>query len=78
MEANGGNAFRDWQMPQAAITMKQGAGRLLRRESDRGVLAVFDVRLAEKPYGRWLIKSLPPMKRTRLEADVAAFYAVTG
>jgi ATP-dependent DNA helicase DinG len=74
LEANGGNPFREWQLPSAAITLKQGAGRLIRRETDRGVLAVFDVRLADKPYGRWLLKSLPAMTRTRQRADVAQFF----
>jgi ATP-dependent DNA helicase DinG len=75
LEADGGNAFRDWQLPQAAISLKQGAGRLIRTETDRGVLVIGDPRLVEKSYGKTLWRSLPPMRRTRELADVAAFFA---
>ena len=63
-------------MPQAAIALKQGAGRLIRTETDRGVLMIGDPRLIDKPYGRRIWKSLPPMRRTREIADVEAFFAV--
>jgi ATP-dependent DNA helicase DinG len=69
----GGNAFMEYQVPHAAITLKQGAGRLIRDESDRGVLMIGDTRLVDKPYGRRIWQSLPPMKRTREEADAVAF-----
>jgi len=69
LKAGGGNPFRDYQLPQAAISLKQGAGRLIRTETDRGVLMICDPRLAEKPYGKKLWRSLPPMRRTR---DIAA------
>jgi len=75
LESEGGNAFMDWQLPQAAITLKQGAGRLIRTESDRGVLMICDPRLTDKPYGRRIWQSLPPMKRTRELQDVEAFFA---
>jgi len=75
LEEDGGNAFRDWQLPQAAISLKQGAGRLIRTETDRGVLVIGDPRLVEKSYGKTLWRSLPPMRRTRELADVAAFFA---
>ncbi len=75
LEADGGNAFRDWQLPQAAISLKQGAGRLIRTETDRGVLMIGDPRLVDKPYGKILWRSLPPMRRTREQADVEAFFA---
>jgi ATP-dependent DNA helicase DinG len=55
--------------------MKQGAGRLIRDESDRGVLMVCDPRLVDKPYGRRIWQSLPPMRRTREIADVERFFA---
>jgi ATP-dependent DNA helicase DinG len=74
LEESGGNAFMDWQLPQAAITLKQGAGRLIRSETDRGVLAVMDTRLADKPYGKQLLKSLPPMLRTRLADKAMLFF----
>ena len=72
---NGGNAFMDWQLPQAAISLKQGAGRLIRTETDRGVLMIGDPRLTDKPYGRRIWQSLPPMRRTRELDDVLAFLA---
>ncbi|MEO8385125.1 MAG: ATP-dependent DNA helicase [Betaproteobacteria bacterium] len=72
---SGGNAFMQYQVPHAAITLKQGAGRLIRDETDRGVLMICDPRLVEKPYGRRIWQSLPPMKRTRLEADAVAFFS---
>ena len=74
LEDDGGNAFRDWQLPQAAISLKQGAGRLIRTETDRGVLMIGDPRLVEKSYGKVLWRSLPPMRRTRELGDVEAFF----
>ncbi|SAK89410.1 ATP-dependent helicase [Caballeronia pedi] len=61
--------FAVHQLPQAVITLKQGAGRLIRAETDRGVLMICDTRLVDKPYGRRIWQSLPPFKRTR-ELDV--------
>ena len=74
LKKNGGEPFRDWQLPQAAISLKQGAGRLIRTETDCGVLMITDPRLVEKPYGKKLWRSLPPMKRTRELRDVVAFF----
>jgi ATP-dependent DNA helicase DinG len=73
LKADGGNPFRDYQLPQAAISLKQGAGRLIRTETDRGVLMICDPRLAEKSYGKLLWRSLPPMRRTREIDDAVAF-----
>ena len=73
----GGNPFIDWQLPQAAISLKQGAGRLIRTETDRGVLMICDPRLTDKPYGRRIWQSLPPMRRTRDEADAVDFFRMT-
>ena len=70
----GGNPFLDYQLPQAAISLKQGAGRLIRSESDRGVLMICDRRLADKPYGRRILQALPPMRRTRELDDALAFF----
>jgi ATP-dependent DNA helicase DinG len=75
LKAAGGNPFVDYQLPQAAISLKQGAGRLIRTESDRGVLMICDPRLVDKPYGRKIWRSLPPMRRTRDLAEVEAFFA---
>jgi ATP-dependent DNA helicase DinG len=78
LEAEGGNAFMGWQLPQAAISLKQGAGRLIRTETDRGVLMIGDPRLTDKPYGRRIWQSLPPMRRTRALEDVLAFLSDEG
>jgi ATP-dependent DNA helicase DinG len=75
LEQEGGNAFMQWQLPQAAISLKQGAGRLIRTETDRGVLMICDPRLTDKPYGRRIWQSLPPMRRTRELAQVVEFLA---
>ena len=71
----GGNPFRDEQLPQAVIALKQGAGRLIRSETDRGVLVLCDPRLVGKAYGRIFLDSLPPLPKTRDVADVQAFFA---
>ena len=70
----GGNPFRDEQLPQAVIALKQGAGRLIRSEADRGVLVLCDPRLVSKSYGKVFLESLPPLPRTRNIADVQAFF----
>ncbi len=67
--------FAVHQLPQAVITLKQGAGRLIRAETDRGVLMICDTRLVDKPYGRRIWQSLPPFKRTREIEVVRAFFA---
>jgi len=76
LRRTGGNPFRDLQLPQAVIALKQGAGRLIRDAGDRGVLVVCDPRLLSRPYGRAFLASLPPMARTRDLADVERFFAV--
>ena len=70
----GRNAFVEFQLPQAVITLKQGAGRLIRDETDRGVLMICDPRLFTKGYGRRILRSLPSMKGTRDVAEVIAFF----
>ncbi|WP_295853890.1 ATP-dependent DNA helicase [uncultured Xylophilus sp.] len=62
LESAGRNAFRDFHLPEAAVALKQGAGRLIRRESDRGILVVCDNRLTGMPYGKRLLRALPPMR----------------
>jgi len=74
LKKQGRNAFFEVQLPRAVISMKQGAGRLIRDETDRGVLMVCDPRLVDKPYGRRIWQSLPPMRRTREIAEVEAFF----
>src|SRR5690606_22887838 len=71
----GGKPFRDEQLPQAVIALKQGAGRLVRTETDRGVLVLCDPRLTGKSYGRVFLDSLPPLPSTRDVADVEDFFA---
>ncbi len=71
----GKNPFFDYQLPHAVISLKQGAGRLIRRETDRGVLMICDPRLVEKSYGRRIWLSLPPMRRTRKQAEARDFLA---
>lgn len=70
----GGNPFDEYQLPEAAIALKQGAGRLIRTESDWGVLMVGDARLVDKPYGKRLWRGLPPFARTRDVAEAQAFF----
>jgi len=70
---SGSSAFATIQLPEAAITLKQGAGRLIRDETDRGVLMIGDPRLLGRSYGRRLIRSLPPMRLTREVAEACAF-----
>ncbi len=72
---SGGNPFREEQIPQAVIALKQGAGRLIRSHEDRGVLVLCDQRLIGKSYGRIFLDSLPPLPRTRVLGDVQAFFA---
>ncbi len=74
---DGGNPFRDEQLPQAVIALKQGVGRLIRSETDRGVLVLCDPRLVGKPYGRVFLDSLPPFTRTRNVEEVQAFFGYT-
>jgi len=75
INAEGRNAFMEYQLPRAVISLKQGAGRLIRDETDRGVLMICDPRLISKAYGKRIWRSLPPMARSREIADVAAFFA---
>src|SRR6185369_5398331 len=70
----GGNAFMDYQLPRAVISLKQGAGRLIRDEADRGTLMICDPRLVDKPYGKRIWRALPPFRRTRKLEEVQAFF----
>jgi len=74
MKKEGRNAFMEYQLPRAVINVKQGAGRLIRDETDKGVLMMCDPRLISKPYGRRVWQSLPPMKRTRELQVVLDFF----
>jgi ATP-dependent DNA helicase DinG len=73
LEAEGRNAFADYFVAEAAVSLKQGAGRLIRSETDRGLLVVCDPRLAGMNYGRRLREALPPMTRLASEAEALAW-----
>ena len=73
MEKRGMNGFMHHQLPEAIITLKQGAGRLIRDETDRGVLMICDPRLISKPYGKRIWQSLPPFARSRELGSVISF-----
>ena len=75
LRQRGEDPFRNYQLPQAVIALKQGVGRLIRDVSDRGVLMLCDPRLLTKFYGRAFLDSLPPMPRTRHLEQVQAFFA---
>jgi len=74
MEKKGLNGFVHHQLPEAIINLKQGAGRLIRDEGDKGVLMICDPRLISKPYGKRIWQSLPSFARTRELAEVQAFF----
>lgn len=74
IRARGGNPFMQYQVPQAAIALKQGAGRLIRDESDRGVLVLCDPRLLKKGYGHVFLDAMPEFARSRELDDVLAFF----
>jgi ATP-dependent DNA helicase DinG len=73
LNREGRNAFLEYQLPQAVIALKQGAGRLIRDEKDRGVLAICDSRLLARSYGRRIVQSLPRMRCTRDAREAARF-----
>lgn len=73
----GGNPFVAFQVPRAIITLRQGAGRLMRRSSDRGVIAILDIRIFSKGYGKRFLRSLPPSPVVRDMEAVEEFFAGT-
>jgi ATP-dependent DNA helicase DinG len=75
MNQEGKNAFMEYQLPYSVIALKQGAGRLIRDKTDRGVLVICDPRLITKPYGKRIWQSLPPFTRTKALVDVETFFA---
>lgn len=75
LEQNGENPFMDYQVPQAVLALKQGVGRLIRGEQDRGVVMIADGRLMDKPYGRIFARSLPPFPVARSFDAVSAFFS---
>ena len=75
LRAEGRNAFVEYQLPQAVTLLKQGAGRLIRDERDRGVLMILDGRLFSKSYGKIVLDSLPPFALTRDQSAACEFFA---
>lgn len=73
LQAAGGNAFRDYQLPEAALALKQGVGRLIRSEEDFGAVVVCDPRLVGRGYGKVFLAALPPMPVTRDSDEVSRF-----
>ncbi len=73
LQRHGGNAFRDYQLPEAVLALKQGFGRLIRSEDDRGVIAICDPRLTGRPYGRSFLDSLPAMRVTQDATEAQRF-----
>jgi len=69
IELAGRSAFSDYSVPEAAVALKQGAGRLIRRETDTGLLVICDTRLTQMGYGKRLLAALPPMRRLGLAAE---------
>jgi ATP-dependent DNA helicase DinG len=76
IDAGGGNAFFQYQVPAAVITLKQGFGRLIRSLHDRGLLVLLDNRILKKQYGRVFIESLPKYKKTTEMRVVEQFFSV--
>jgi Rad3-related DNA helicase len=74
VRAAGGNPFMEVSLPEATLTLKQGVGRLIRTETDRGVMAVLDSRINTARYGPHMIASLPPARRTTRFEDIVAFF----
>ena len=74
LKARGEDPFRSLQLPQAVLALKQGVGRLIRSESDSGLLMLCDPRLRSRGYGRVFLDSLPDMSRTDDVVDVQAFF----
>ena len=77
IDAEGGNAFFQYQVPAAVISLKQGFGRLIRSLHDRGVLVLLDNRIIKKAYGRVFVESLPNYQRTTELSRVEHFFGAT-
>jgi ATP-dependent DNA helicase DinG len=75
LTASGGNAFRDYQLPEAALALKQGAGRLIRSEDDYGVVVICDPRMVGRGYGRVFLAALPAMTVTQDPDEAVRFLA---
>jgi len=74
VQQDGGDPFWDYQVPQATLNLKQGVGRLIRTIDDRGVVAILDIRIWEKNYGKKFLESLPLAQITKSMGDVKDFF----
>ena len=74
IDRDGGNGFTQYSVPSAAMTLKQGFGRLIRTQRDAGIVAILDRRIVRKGYGRALLAGLPPARRVRTQAELSAFW----
>jgi ATP-dependent DNA helicase DinG len=77
LEAHGEEPFSAYQLPEAALALRQGFGRLIRTRADRGIVALLDVRVSRRAYGRQLVQSLPPARRFRTLEPLAAWFSAT-
>ena len=73
LQATGANAFRDYQLPEAALALKQGVGRLIRSEEDYGTVVICDPRMMGRGYGKVILAALPPMTPTRDRDEAMRF-----
>jgi ATP-dependent DNA helicase DinG len=78
LQEDGRNAFAEFQVPQAVLSLKQGFGRLIRTKTDRGVLALLDTRIQRMPYGKIFLESLPRYRVTHESSEVARFLNARG
>ena len=77
IEERGGNPFMEFTVPAAALSLKQGFGRLIRSTSDRGVVAILDSRICSKRYGNYFLKTLPPARVVYNASEVKAWWSAT-
>jgi ATP-dependent DNA helicase DinG len=75
LQTQGEEAFSAYQLPEAALALRQGFGRLIRTRADRGIVALLDVRVSRRTYGRLLVQSLPPARRFRALEPLAAWFS---
>ena len=75
LDRGGGSGFTEYSVPSAAMTLKQGFGRLIRTQRDAGIVAILDRRVVRKGYGRMLLASLPPARRVRTLDELERFWA---
>ena len=71
LEAQGRSPFNEYFVPEATVSLKQGAGRLIRRETDMGILVICDLRLSQMSYGRRILAALPPMRQLHTQDEFA-------